>query len=101
MTQVPGALSADELAKARDIVDTTAGKLLNGEALDDADRTKALRLYGRVATTVFADGTATDEDVVRSTAALMIVGGASFGDAIKYMVDCLTGNPVSAGDLAD
>jgi hypothetical protein len=96
------ALTEDQLNQAKGIIATAADNLFAGNTITDADRAKATRLYGRVVSTLFdTDGNPTDEDVVRNNAILMIAAGAPFSDVVKYMIDCLSGNPVTAGDLLD
>lgn len=96
-------LDPQQLDKAHKIIDDLVNKLLNGESITDDERAKAARLYGKIVSTVFGlGGSPTDEDVVRNTAVVLLIGGVSFGDVIKFMVDCLTGNPVTAPNpLAD
>jgi cytochrome P450 len=90
------ALTDEQFTQANGIIAGAATEVLNGNAIEDADRIKATRLYGVLLKAVSDNGTITDEDVVRNNATLMLAGGASLGDVIKYLVDCMTGNPIAA-----
>lgn len=94
-------LTPEQVTQAKEIITNTATEILSTGIVSDDDRTKAARLYGRVITAITADNTVTDDDVVRANAVALIAGGASFGEVIKYMVDCLTGNPVTTAHGLD